>query len=423
MSAAPVDLILRPHPGAEWNLSIARRPRVIGLSILAGLLMSMLAAVSIWAIFIRKTADLTDLSMLFPLALLGMLFATAAVHRYLVIRPRVRLEADRITVWNRGLNPWTATVQVLRVTDWQPVQLLQESSGLTCVLQTKKGATVRLPLAVDRAPELIDWLLSHDEHLDPACRARLPLLRDAFSPRDQWAGAPLTARLEFLYAYALPIAYRALLHRKLRPTGEDLERHYRMCRLTADFLFLHELAGEVSRLRPEFALPREDAFRIACVMRVRPEIERSLATLEAMTTHEELPTRHLERWRRNLKYKDLAAPPYSGVTARLLAGVSHYAHVRPDGSVQTHDGEVHLENFVAVRYTERWLNTAPLEVIDLAGRTMRINQDEAATCTAIRLVAPHVLHIHVSSYMAIRDRWQFRKLKARIAAAEAVETV
>jgi len=411
---APVKMILRPHPGTSWNRSLERRTRVIGLSILAALLLSALVAVSIWAIVIRGTADVSDLSLLFPLLLLGMLFATAAVHRFLVVRPKVQLDDDRITVWNRGLNPLTATVRVFRLANLRPIQMLPEASGLNLVLQTEKGEMVRLPLACGRAPELVVWLAAHDDRLSPACRARLPQLREAFLPAAGWAQAPLQARLDFLYAYCLPFAFRALLVKKEQPTGEDLERFYRSSRLSSDFLYLHELALEVARLRPGFTLPIEDAFRIACVMRVRTELERSLAALEAVETPEEIPAGHVARWKRNFKYKDLAAPPYSGIGARVLAGVSHYARVRPDGSVQTHDGEVHLENYVAVRYPEKWLNTAPLEVIDLAGRIMRVNQDEADTCLAIRLAAPHVLHIHIHSYMAIRDRLHFRKLKSKL---------
>ncbi|MBU1243495.1 hypothetical protein KKD52_03660 [Myxococcota bacterium] len=409
-----LKMILRPHPGASWNLSLERRPRLIGLSILGGLLLSGLAAVSVWAIFIRQTADASDLQLLFPAGMLGLLFLTAGVHRFLVARPRVLLEDDKITLWNRGLNPWTSTVRVLRVNTLLPVQALAEARGLTCVLQPGKGEPIQLLLASDRAPELLDWLAAHEDRLHPSLRAMLPRLRTAFLPKGEWSHAPLDARLDFLYFYSLPFAFRSLVTKKPRPTEEDVERFYRMSRLSADFLYLHELANEVARLRPDFALPREDAFRIACVMRVKNEIEQSLRALEALQTREEIPAGHVERWKRNFKYKDIAAPPYSGIGARLLAGVSHYARVSPDGTLHTHDGEVHVEQFVAVRYAMTWLNTAPLEVIDLAGRTMRINQEEAATCMAIRLVAPHILHIHTHSYMAIRDRLQFRKLKSKL---------
>ncbi len=415
--AQSLRMILRPHPGTSWNLSLERRPRLIGLSILVGLLLSGLAAVSVWAIYIRKTADASDLQLLFPAAMLGVVFMTAGVHRFLVARPRVLLEADKITIWNRGLNPWTSTVRVLRVNTLLPLQTLAEAHGLTLILQPEKGTPLQLPLAIERAPELLDWLADHEDRLHPSLRAQLPRLRAAFLPAGQWSGAPLDARLDFLFFYSLPFAFRSLLTKKKHPSEEDVERFYRMSRLTADFLYLHELAGEVSRLRPDFALPREDAFRIACVMRVKTELEQSLRALEDLSTREEIPAGHVERWKRNFKYKDIPAPPYSGIGARLLAGVSHYARVRPDGTLLTHDGEVHVDQFVAVRYSMKWLNTAPLEVIDLAGRTMRVNQEEAATCLAIRLVAPHILHIHTHSYMAIRDRLQFRQLKSKLKSA------
>lgn len=418
-AVSPAKLILRPHPAATWNRSLERRIRVIGLSILGGLLLSGLAAVALWAIVIRGTAEASDLTLLFPLLLIAMVLATVAGHRYLATRPAVRLEPDRLTVWFRGLNPFTATVHPLRRDRLLPARLLEEADGLTLVLQERKGPLLRLPLACGAFPALAAWLLEDDGVMAPADRERLLELQEAFLEPAAWhrpegePGAAMERRLNFLYRFSLSFAFRRLLATKPDPTVDDLERFYRMSRLGTDLLYLHELAGEVSRLRPGFALPREDAFRIACVLRVRTETERALADLEAVERPEELPAELVARWRTNLKYHDLPSPPYSGLAARLLSGVSHYAHVHPDGVIHTHDGDTHVKHFVAVRYTEKWMNTSPLEVIDLAGRVMRVNQEEAATCTALRLASPHILHLHLASYMAFRDRWWFARLKKK----------
>jgi len=414
----PKKIILRPHPAAAWNRSLERRVRVIGLALIGGLLLSALASVALWAIVIRGTADWSDLTLLFPVGLLAMVLGTVAVHRHLAARPAVRFEPDRLTVWRRGLNPFTATVHPLRADRLLPARLLEETSGLTLILREEKGPLFRLPLACDAFPALAAWLDGHDALLEPAVRERLAGLREAHVPAAAWRGTALEGRLEYLYRFALPFAYRRLAADLPAPTGEDLERFYRMSRIGADFLYLHELAREVSRLRPAFALPREDALRIACVLRVRTELDRALADLEAVSEPEELPATLLERWRRHLKYKDLQAPPYSGIAARLLSGISHYAHIRPDGTIHTHDGDTHVDHFVAVRYTEKWLNTSPLEVIDLAGRVMRVNQDEAETCTALRLASPHLLHLHVASYLAFRDRWWFSRLRRKLSSGQ-----
>lgn len=414
---SPAKSILRPHPATAWNRSLERRIRIIVLSILGGLLLSGLAAVALWAIVIRETAEAADLTLLFPVLLVAMVLVTVAAHRHLAARPAVRLEPGRLTVWFRGLNPFTATVHPLRRDRLLPVGLLQEPKGLILVLQEPDGPMVRLPLAVGVFPALAAWLLDGDGPVSPVVRAQLEGLQKVFVEPAAWPRAELNPRLDFLFRFCLPFAFRRSLASKPEPTTDDLERFYRMSRVGSDFLYLHELAGEVSSLLPGFALPREDAFRIACVLRVRTELDRALAALEAVETPEELPKELVARWRSHLKYHDLPAPPYSGLTARLLSGVAHYAHVRPEGDIRTHDGDTHVNHFVAVRYTEKWMNTSPLEVIDLAGRVMRVNQDEAPTCTALRLAAPHLMHLHVASYAAFRDRWWFSRLKRKIRTA------
>jgi hypothetical protein len=411
---SPAKLILRPHPAASWNRSLERRIRVILLAILGGLLLSGLVAVALWAIVIRGTAEVSDLSLLFPVLLVAMVLVTVAAHRHLAARPAVRLERDRLTVWSRGLNPFTLTVHPLRRGRLLPVGLLQDPQGLCLILQEPQGPVVRLPLAVGVFPALAAWLLEGEGPVTPAVRERLEGLRKAFVEPADWPRTEASPRLDFLFSFSLPFAFRRLLAAKPEPTADDLERFYRMSRVGADFLYLHELAGEVSRLLPGFALPREDAFRIACVLRVRTELERALAELESVETPEELPKELVTRWKTHLKYHDLSAPPYSGLATRLLSGVAHFAQVSPEGDIHTRDGDTHVNHFVAVRYTEKWMNTSPLEVIDLAGRVMRVNQDEAATCTALRLAAPHILHLHVASYMAFRDRWWFARLKKKM---------
>lgn len=401
--------VARLHPAQVENRSLARRGRLIALGILAGLLISALASVAIWAIVIQKTAHAGDFQLLLPLALLLLPVMLWQVHRHLSIRPRLRITPERIEIFPRGLNP-LAPARRVDASGVQSAHLLRDADGLRLVLSRQKAPPVVLNLLWDAAPDILGWLARIPVPLHDGPRTLdASQLQQAWLSPDAWKESP-ERQLDFAWHFNLPFLYGRILARRKTVTAQDLERYYRLLRTWADFLFLQEAASDVARCLPDFALPREDRFRIACVLRVRQEMESALHELANLPGLEEIPPELLEEWRTHLKYRNLPPLPYSGMATRLLSGVSHFARVRDDGTLETRDGTVSLKTFVAARLPQRAFNTAPLELHDILGRTSRINQDEAETLRDVRRMAPHVLYIHAQSYISLATRMQLRKI-------------
>lgn len=398
------------HPAYIENQSLSRRGRIIALAVLLGFLLSALVSIAIWAIFIQKTATVADLQLLLPLIILAIPIGFWQLHRYFHARPRLRITDQHIDILPRGLFPLTPAKRVEAI-GVQSAHILRNADGAYLVLVRKNASPVEMHLLWDSAAIILDFLDRHQIILhDGARQVEAKTLKDAWISPANWKTASNTQRLSFAWNFHLPFLYGHWLARQHTVTASDLERFYRLLRTWADFLFLQDAAGSVGKCLPEFVLPLEDRFRIACVLRVQSEIENAMRALEKANNHEEILPKQLENWRAQFKYRNLPPPPYSSITTRLLSGISHYAHVHEDGTLETREQKTSLEQFVAVRFPQRAFHTAPLELHDILGRTCRMNQNETNLLRDIRRIAPHILYIHVQSYISINTRLQLKKI-------------
>ncbi len=404
-------ITLRPHPAAFLNRGMERRWRLVLLSIFTGGFISALAAITFHAVSVRGIHSLLDLALLFPLGFFFLFVGGALWHGILSSRPRIRLEAERITLQNRGINPFTAETVSLSVDSITRVALYRQPFGIQLVLFGKKNRLLRIPLACRDIHPVLDWVLRLTAANNTAVRKELNQLRDGFLTPDAFRLATPESRRQFSFCYSLPYLYRSLCAQKPGLNPSDLEQYYEMSRLVLDFMRLQEVASDYVLYLPEYALPAEDLFRISCVLRMKKEVERTFDHLLELKSGCEISPELRTRWKEHLKYRDLPSPPYSGIGARLLSGLSHYARILPSGMIQTHEKQTDPAQYIAMRRTEKWLGTSPLEVIDLFGRTMRINQDEHETLIRLRILFPHIMFIHPASYIEIQDRIIYKKIK------------